>query len=476
MVSGFKTYNYPAVWNTSERSRAWVRWALWSLLILMLVEGVVAVLFRDNDFLWHVAHGRAFLRQTLTWDHYLPARGFMDSLLTLAPYHVTRCIVYVAALCLLFQCWRLWTQMAAGRRLGFDPLGIPAGTFAVLLFLPYLLRDFDECGLQIILLFFLTMGGSALARGKPSQAGFWLALSACYKVTPLICLPFLVWKRQWRAAAAMAVFMAIWCAMPALWTGWRANLHAHEQWWAEFMRRGSAHEAYPSLVGYEPPEIYNLSLQAAIARNLETYPPGHNLYVDQPGFMQPGRLSAQAAYYAVLGILGALALLYAWQTRRRWTAVIGTGSMPLEWASLCALCALLSPLCWKHHLVLALPCAYLVLRKALAAERSRWSVAGLCAIGLVIYGCRDFVVGRNLATLLLSYKLDTIAMCGLVIWTLRLSPALLPRQQIACARNGMVYVKGHEAEIESNRGSRKQSHLPGFLAPALQGQCQANPE
>jgi hypothetical protein len=326
------------------------------------------------------------------------------------------------------------------------------------------------------LLFFLTMGGWALARGNPWHAGFWLALAACYKVTPLVCLPFLVWKRQWRAAAAMTVFMALFCAMPALWTGWGANLRAHQQWWAECMRRGSAHEAYPSLVGYEPPEIYNLSLQAALARNLETYPPEHPLYVDQPGFVQFGRLSPQSAYYAVLGILAVLASLFGWQTRRRWNAVLGTGTMPLEWASLCALCALLSPLCWKHHLVLVLPCAFLVLRNVLTTKRSRWPVAGLCAIGLVVYGCRDFIVSRDMATLLLSYKLDTWAMCGLVVWTLRLSPVLLPGQQKAGAWNGVIYVEGHEAEIERHRGTRQQNHLPDLLAPALQGQRQADAE
>jgi hypothetical protein len=410
--------------SSSSESRPWFarpgfQAAAWILVGIALIQGVVTIFYRDNDFRWHCEHGQRFLAGIIDRDHYLPARGLLDVALAVGPYRLTAALAYLASLSMLLVCWRLWDRMAAHSATATAAMSRVAGFFAVLLLLPYLQRDLDECGLQVWLLFFLTMGGFALSRGRGLQAGFWLGTAAIYKVTPLLCLPFLLWKRQWRAAGWMTVFLVAWCAAPALVSGWAENVRTHKQWWADALRLRSAHQAYPSLLEREPPQIYNLSLYAAIARWLETYPPGHPLYLQDPWFVQVGHFTSEKAYLVQQGILGILALLFAWKTRAFWNDANPAATFPGEWAAICALCALLSPLCWKHHFAIVLPCAFLVLRNmATAASIARLRIVLICAIGTVAYLCRDFAVGRQLASVLLSYKVDTLAVCTLVVWAL----------------------------------------------------------
>ena len=154
----------------------------------------------------------------------------MNAALALAPYRLTRAIVYCLALAGLLACYRIWSGLAARtNQPGAQATGATtraAAMLAVILLLPYVIRDLDECGLQLILLFLLTMAAWALSRGKSVQTGFWLGTAVCYKMTPLLFLPFLLWKRQWSAAASMAVFFLLWCAAPALYSGWQHNLEA----------------------------------------------------------------------------------------------------------------------------------------------------------------------------------------------------------------------------------------------------------
>jgi hypothetical protein len=396
--------------------------ALWTLVVIGVAEGVVAIALKDNDFLWHRHHGEAFLAGDSGKDHYLPARAVFDVPLALGPYRLTRAVAYCVGLLLLLGCYLLWERMAARSVPAAPAVVRAAGFLSVFLLLPYLLRDLDECGLQLQLLFFMTIGGYALFLGRPVLSGFALAAAASYKVTPLLCLPFLIWKRQWRAAACMAGFLLVWATLPAMYSGWENNLQAHERWWAELRRISAAHQAYPSLLDREPPKPENLSLYAAITRYLQSYPAGHPLHLNHPWFRQFGALPPMTAYYALYGILAGLGLWYAWKARRRWEDAEASSAMPAEWATLCALSALLSPLCWKQHLIIALPCAYLVLRDMLVSPSpGRLRIAVMVLIAAVVYLGRRFVLGSELSVLVMSYKIDTLAVVALLLGALSLA-------------------------------------------------------
>ncbi|NNM84749.1 MAG: DUF2029 domain-containing protein [Phycisphaerales bacterium] len=62
-------------------------------------------------------------------------------------------------------------------------------------------------------------------------AGFMLALAVCIKVTPIIFLVYMLWRRRWSVATAMVVGMAFWIfGFGTLCFGWSQNLAWWHQW------------------------------------------------------------------------------------------------------------------------------------------------------------------------------------------------------------------------------------------------------
>ena len=101
-----------------------------------------------------------------------------------------------------------------------------AAALAFLLFAPWVVRDFDECGLQILLLFFLSMAARSLFRGAQTQTGAWPGLAATFKLTPILLVPLLIWKRRFVEAGAVICFVVIFnVLLPSL--IWGPNL-AHD--------------------------------------------------------------------------------------------------------------------------------------------------------------------------------------------------------------------------------------------------------
>jgi len=80
-----------------------------------------------------------------------------------------------------------------------------------------------------VLLFFLSAGAYAMWRGHRSASGCWLAAAATYKATPVLFLPFLLWKREWKAAGTMAgAILVLNFALPACFLGCSGALKANQ--------------------------------------------------------------------------------------------------------------------------------------------------------------------------------------------------------------------------------------------------------
>ncbi len=212
------------------------------LLVVALVLGVAAagaefyvcVARYNNDFLWHRIQGQTFLNRTLYEQsglHYLPARAMIDSVTAWLPYRVDRALWLAAACAGLVWCTRFWSRL--GRPTAATSW-VPAAVVLALMG-GYLHRDFAECGLQLALLIILTAAFAALLAGKQWLSGLSLGLAVVYKVTPILFLPYLIWKRQWRAAGWMVASIALWCALPAVHLGWQKNTELHGKWYQNTM-------------------------------------------------------------------------------------------------------------------------------------------------------------------------------------------------------------------------------------------------
>lgn len=387
-------------------------------LAILVIEAYVAIFRRENDFVFHRQLGGQFLLGTpyaLGGDWYPLPRVMINALIAAPPNYVARGLSYFGAVLLFAWSVRRWNRWAGETRALTAGQNFAALTAAGVVLLPYLLRDLDECGLQLFLLFFLTAGGWALHRGRSIQAGFWLATAAVYKVVPLVCLPYLIWKRRFTAAAATVAWIGVWLVAPAAWLGWDTTLAAHQSFLARSQVTAAHRSAYPEVFGVEPPKVQNQSLQAAIARFLVSFPKGHPLHVEHRLFAQFGDLPEETAYRLVRGLMLALALGLAWKFRGSWATTEASGAQPTEWAAVCLFCALAGPVCWKQHLVVATPLVLLVARGAVARDRRsrlRWSV--LIGAGLAIVLTRHGIVGREAAIALMSYKIDVFALLALL--------------------------------------------------------------
>jgi hypothetical protein len=396
-------------WYTTRRFQAC---ALVVCAVFAVAEGVVGVFLRDNDLEVHRLYGQAFLQGDPYGNngvHYLPARIMIDALTAWLPYRVSRAVVYLAALAALAWTLATWDRLANQQRLMRGDVAFAAIVFTLAITATYIQRDLDDCGLQILLLFFLTAAAANLQAGRSLRSGFWLGLAAVYKLTPLLFLPYLCYKRQWRAAAAMAVFFIGLSLAPALWLGWDGNVKAHERWWTA--TRTVLGTADPVENTLEPPNQRNQSLVLALARLAQTYPPGHALYLENSLFVQFGNLEPAAAKRFVQAFLLLLAAVLAWRFRKSCSLSDLRDEAPREWAAVTLLAAILSPLCWQQHLVLVIPVVYLVVRAALEpGELSTWQrrLAWLAAIVMLFAGQRD-LLGHDFFMVLMAYKVHTWA-------------------------------------------------------------------
>lgn len=396
----------PAAPAVSSQRRLLLAIAVVVAVIFAGVEFYRCVFHYDNDFLWHRNLGVDFLNdqvyETFAY-HYPPARAMIDAATAWLPYRVDRAIWLVVTCAGLAWCVRFWSTIGAAPS---ERWGIPAG-IALAITGCYVLRDLPECGLQLLLLCMLSVALWALVRGRHALCGWSLGLAAVYKVTPVILLPYLLWKRQWRAAGWMTVASACFCVLPAVHLGWQKDVVLHRQW-LSFLGH-TLTLADPSENGVEKPELRNQSLPLMLARLVQKYPVGHPLHIESDAYVCLGSFDAPQAKKFVRGVLGCLALVLAWRFRKSADVSDQGVSLAGEWAAVCILIAILSPLCWLQHLVLVIPAALLVARAAATRNVGRWQmVAAGAATALVLLVHRD-LIGATLCDMLSCYQPHTIA-------------------------------------------------------------------
>jgi hypothetical protein len=86
--------------------------------------------------------------------------------------------------------------------------------FALLLSAKLILAVFENQAYDALVVMAVLLGLAALSEGRAFAAGASLALAAALKATPLIFLPYLLWKRHFTAAAIFGVVYALASLLP----------------------------------------------------------------------------------------------------------------------------------------------------------------------------------------------------------------------------------------------------------------------
>jgi hypothetical protein len=249
------------------------------------------------------------------------------------------------------------------------PFPLWAKALTVVLALRPILGDLEHGNINLFILFLVLAFLTLYQHKRDLLAGVTLALAAACKVTPGLFMPYLVWKRSWRALAGCAVGLALfhWPGfVPAAFLGWEKNQEYLSGWYHGMVQ--------PFVVeGKVTTDLVNQSLPGVVYR-LATHSPAETEWNKTVNDYVPLRyanlldLSTAQAKWLVKGCMGLFALLVVWCCRTP-TASRGGWRLSAEFSLVVLGMLLFSERTWKHHCVtLVLPFA--VLSYYLATQRA----------------------------------------------------------------------------------------------------------
>jgi alpha-1,2-mannosyltransferase len=266
-----------------------------------------------------------------------------------------------------FLIWQIITIIltAATIFLALKLLPFPPGleTFALLFAAVCFFYPFSNnlvCGqVNISILFIWTLGVYLLKRQRPMASALCFALGTVLKVSPVVVVPFLALRRQWRWLAAYMVGVVAFTGISVWQLGWQTHLT-----WLTAI--------YPSIssgVG----NTYNRSLAGlldALCGPGYAVPPSlHSEWPIPPGLSLVEKACSLAIVLSFL--------LWCWRKRRDAKCLVD------ELILLPLVYLLAAPFSWVYHFVFALlPLAYLwaKAREATSAELAALSL-GTLALG-----------------------------------------------------------------------------------------------
>lgn len=262
-----------------------------------------------------------------------------------------------------------------------------AKALTVLLSLRAFTGDLQHGNINLFILFLVVGGVYALHQGRDVLGGLVLALAMACKVTPALFVPYLIWKRAWKALAGVGagLLLFFWPGfVPAVFLGWEDNLKSVQSWMKNM--------AKPFVVeGFVTSEHHNQSLPGLVYRTL-TESPSFIGYVDNKpvpeSFHNFLSLSRETARLIVKGCMLLFVGFVAWTCRARRGDPSARSALTGEYAIVVLGMLLFSERTWKHHCVtLLLPfavlCAELARRKGSLAWRSGLSLALAVAVLLM---------------------------------------------------------------------------------------------
>ena len=341
----------------SQQQGLWQRKLILCGILFAFAASFFAYARRGVDFAGYAAVGQAFFDGrdiyldtpvgTNTWPPFFSLAAVPLGLLDRASPYLARIVWIALTWASIFWALDLMARLIYAKRLRLrqdeSSLTITSPELLVpfALTLPFIVNNFELLQINMILFSLALWGLYLQANAREAAGGIALAAAAAMKVMAIAFLPYLLYRKRWRAAFWMAAASLVFFFSPALFLGW-AKFWAGVGLWPVALRAswgaGNAHQSVYSMwdrilgYGYLPFTI--------------------------PGtFMLPlsGARSAKLAWEitcAIAAVLGAIACRGTPQPGSRWAQ--------LEWSIVFVAATILSPLTRKPYLVvLLLPYALL---------------------------------------------------------------------------------------------------------------------
>jgi hypothetical protein len=279
--------------------------------------------------------------------------------------------------------------------------------------------DMYDLGQPNLMLLALVLAGLALLRERRDwAAGAMFAVAAALKAFPIAILPYLLWRRRWRAAGGMVLGIAtLLLLVPAPFRGFERNL-AEVRTWAGGMIFSASEKGF----GQRPEQNWgwkNNSVIAVTHRYLRPINAEAEDPAAPPLFVNVLNLSYDQANLVLAGVVGLIGLgfvLVLPPERRRTPA-----SDAAEAALLVALMTVASPLARAYYFVwLLFPFTLLVYRAALDPDQHvrRWC-ARLLVGSLIVFTAGVSYVTPHLLPALGNMFWATAILIGALVWLMR---------------------------------------------------------
>jgi alpha-1,2-mannosyltransferase len=303
----------------------------------------------------------------------------------LAPFSLFGRAFSILCICLVnVASW--WTAVRLSDRLSATPGAKPWWVFVLpsVISLPFIWDMYFLGQPNLMLLAMMLAGLALLASKRELGAGAMFAAAVAIKAFPVTVLPYLVWRRHWRAAGSMVLVTAILLLLvPAPIRGFERNL-AEAKTWASGMVFSAGEKGF----GQRPEQNWgwkNNSLIAMTHRYLRPINAEAEDPKQKPIYVNVLNLTydqANLALAAVAGLIG-LGFVAALPPQARRTPT----SDAAEYALLITLMTITSPLARAYYFVwLLFPFTVLVYRAALDPEpRLRRTTSWLLGAALVLF-------------------------------------------------------------------------------------------
>jgi hypothetical protein len=225
---------------------------------------------------------------------------------------------------------------------------------------------------------------------------------------PLLAVGYLVWKRQWKAAAiAITCALALDAALSLAGYGPQRAWQEHARWFQE-QGTGTVERQLSNASPVDEDRLSNQSLVVILRRTLTSMGLSQGGPRARASLLHLSQTGLIAAYSSALGLLGLGILVFcrrpAWQTSLpAWSTEIALMSLATLW---------FSPVMWGYHPTAATPALMLVLARV--SRRPR--LLGTTILGWITAMC---LLGWPLACALGEMFWTTILLGGMLVGTSR---------------------------------------------------------
>jgi hypothetical protein len=288
--------------------------------------------------------------------------------------------------------------------------------------LPLIFDTFNLGQPNLMLLALMLAGLALLQSERPWSAGAMFALATALKAFPISVLLYLLWRRRWRAAAAMVIGLGVFLLIvPAPFRGFERNLQEIKTW-SEGMVLSASQDGF----GQRPEQNWSWENNSIIAVTHRLLRPVNAEEIDplaKPIYVNILNLSYQQANLVLLAIAGLIGVGFCavLPPERRRTS----RSDAAEFALLLSLMTIASPLARAYYFVwLLFPVTVLVYRAALEpcaqVRRTTW---GLLTLAAALFAISPLFGRAHWPQALGNWFWATAIVAGALVWHMRRSLA-----------------------------------------------------